>query len=277
MAGDIDFNREFHFTPQDFDKVRRLIYNYAGISLNDSKQDMVYGRLAKRLRAHNFKSFSEYIALLERGNDAEFEAFVNALTTNLTAFFREDHHFPALLHHLRQHRLYGQLNIWCCASSTGEEPYSLAMTACEAFDTLNPPVKIIATDIDTTVLNTAQAGIYPAERVEKLNSLRTNRFFVKTPGKPDHYTVRPELKSLVTFRRINLIDNNWPIRGPFDAIFCRNVMIYFDRATQLRILQKFVPLMRPDGELFVGHSENLYHATDLFTLKGKTIYGLTKK
>lgn len=263
-------NREFAFTPQDFERVKKLIYDYAGIALNDSKHDMVYGRLAKRLRAQRLTTFQEYLTLLERGNEAEWEAFINSLTTNLTSFFRESHHFPVLLDHLRANKAQGTLNIWCSAASTGEEPWSLAITAMEAFDSLKPPVKIISTDLDTSVLRTAEMGIYGADKVDKLTPTQLSRFFIKRAD--GQFEVKPELRALMTFRRQNLIDPNWSVRGPFDAIFCRNVMIYFDRPTQLKILERFAPLLRPNGLLFVGHSENLYHAAHLFKLRGKTVY-----
>ncbi|GLR14704.1 chemotaxis protein methyltransferase [Chitinimonas prasina] len=266
--------REFKFTQQDFDRVKKLIYDYAGIALNDSKHDMVYGRLAKRLRAHGFGTFQEYLVLLEKGDEAEWEAFINSLTTNLTSFFRETHHFPVLLEHLKANRSVGTQHIWCSAASTGEEPWSLAITAAEAFDSLRPPVKIIATDLDTSVLKIAQAGMYSADKVDKLTPQQLGRFFNKRAD--GHYEIKAELREMMTFRRQNLIDPLWSVRGPFDAMFCRNVMIYFDRATQLKILERFAPLLRPNGLLFVGHSENLYHAAHLFKLRGKTVYELEK-
>ncbi|WP_035051438.1 CheR family methyltransferase [Andreprevotia chitinilytica] len=266
--------REFDFTQQDFEKIRKLIYDYAGIALSPAKHDMVYGRLAKRLRALHLHTFNEYLKVLERGDSKEMELFTNSLTTNLTSFFRESHHFDILADYLRGHRSVGTLNLWCSASSTGEEPYSLAITACEAFDTLRPPVKIIATDLDTNVLETAKAGLYAAEEVEKLGSVRVKRFFDKhASGK---YQAKQELRDMIVYRKLNLISQDWLIRGPMDAIFCRNVMIYFDKPTQLKILQRFAPLLKPEGLLYVGHSENLYHAADLFKLRGKTVYELAK-
>ena len=173
--------REFSFTEQDFQKVRKLIYQHAGISLSDVKGDMVYSRLARRLRVIGMASFAEYLAHLEHVDDAqEWQAFTNALTTNLTAFFREAHHFPILAEHLQ--RVRRPVSIWCSASSTGEEPYSIAITACEAFGTLKPPVEIIATDIDTNVLATAARGVYPLERVERLSDERRRKFFLKGSG-----------------------------------------------------------------------------------------------
>lgn len=265
-------SREFDFTDQDFEKIRKMIYDYAGIALSPCKQDMVYGRLARRLRALGLKTFNEYLHVLERGDRQEFESFTNSLTTNLTSFFREAHHFPMLLDHLRASKGYGTLNLWCSASSTGEEPYTLAITACEAFDSLRPPVKIIATDLDTNVLDTARTGIYAGEEVMKIGAPRPQRFFDKLPD--GRYQVKQELRDMIVYRRLNLVEPTWNIRGPFEAIFCRNVMIYFDKPTQLKILARFAPLLRPDGLLFVGHSEHLYHASDLFKLRGKTVYEL---
>ncbi|GAA5785615.1 chemotaxis protein methyltransferase [Chitiniphilus shinanonensis] len=267
--------REFAFTEQDFEKIRKIIYDYAGIALSPTKHDMVYGRLAKRLRALNLKTFNDYLHVLERGDQKEFELFTNSLTTNLTSFFRESHHFPILADHLKANRGAGTLNLWCSASSTGEEPYSMAITACEAFDSMRPPVKIIATDLDTNVLDHARAGIYAGEEVQKLDPNRVRRFFERLPD--GRYLVKQEVRDMIVYRRLNLVEPNWMIRGPFDAIFCRNVMIYFDKATQLKILQRFAPLMKQEGLLFVGHSENLYHAVDLFKLRGKTVYELARE
>lgn len=270
-------DREFHFTTEDFDRIRKLIYDHAGISLAPIKRDMVYSRLARRLRALKLTRFVDYLAVLERGDETEWETFVNSLTTNLTAFFREAHHFDVLSRVLSSltHR---PLRIWCSAASTGEEPYSLAITACEAFESLTPPVQIVASDIDTNVLATAQRGVYPMERVEKLSTGRLQRFFMRGAGAQTGYArVRPELQKLITFTRINLLDARWPLQGPFDAMFCRNVMIYFDKQTQYQILKKFLPLLRPDGLLFAGHSESFLHAADLFRSRGHTVYERTDR
>ncbi|MFC0250335.1 CheR family methyltransferase [Massilia consociata] len=277
-----DTVKEFDFTRSDFERVRALIYERAGISLADSKQEMVYSRLARRLRATGIQSFARYLDELESGRmAAEWEAFTNALTTNLTSFFREAHHFPLLAEHLlalRRRQGGGQpLTIWCSASSTGEEPYSIAMTACEAFDTLTPPVKVVATDIDTNVLATAANGVYPMERVDKLGHERLKRFFQKGKGGNEGMArVRPELRQLVSFRQLNLLAEAWELEGQFDVIFCRNVMIYFDKQTQRRILARFVPLMKPHALLFAGHSENFLYVSDSLRLRGKTVYELDK-
>jgi len=270
-------DREYKFTVQDFERVKKMIYNRAGISLSSSKQNMVYSRLVKRLRANGYSSFKEYLDSLESPNSHEWEAFTNALTTNLTAFFREQHHFPILEQHAEKRRNNGKIHLWCSASSTGEEPYSMAMSMVQAFNTLTPPVHILATDLDTHVLAKAKAGIYPIEKLDKLPKEKLRKFFFRGKGIHAGYAmVRPELRDMITFRQLNLLDNNWPIRGPFDAIFCRNVMIYFDKQTQYKILKKFVPLLAPNGLLFAGHSESFQHAADLFKLREKTVYELAK-
>jgi chemotaxis protein methyltransferase CheR len=274
----IDTVKEFDFTRSDFERVRALIYQRAGISLAESKQEMVYSRLARRLRATGIQSFTRYLDDLEAGRTAsEWEAFTNALTTNLTSFFRESHHFPLLAEQLQSlaRRDAAPIRIWCSAASTGEEPYSIAMTACEAFNTLTPKIEIVATDIDTNVLATGANGVYPAERVDKLSPERLKRFFQRGKGGNDGMVrVRPELRQLVTFRQLNLLADTWPLDGQFDAIFCRNVMIYFDKDTQRKILTRFVPLMKPHALLFAGHSENFLYVSDALRLRGKTVYEL---
>lgn len=274
----IAHDREFVFTNQDFEQVRQMIYEHAGISLNPTKHDMVYSRLARRLRATGINNFKDYLALLESNNEQEWEAFVNSLTTNLTSFFREPHHFPLLAEHILKQKGRHPISLWCSAASTGEEPYTMAMTAVDAFNTFTPPVTIVATDLDTNVLAKAEAGVYPVERVEKLSNDLIKRFFLKGTGAQSGFVrVRPELRAMITFRQLNLLGNDWHVRGPLDAIFCRNVMIYFDKATQLKILERFAPLLQPDGLLFAGHSESFHNAGHLFNLRGKTVYELAKE
>lgn len=271
-------SREFHFTKKDFERISKLIYDHAGISLSDSKQELVYSRLSRRLRATGINTFDEYLAYLEQDTGSEWEAFTNSLTTNLTSFFREAHHFPVLAEHLRQIKGRNPITLWCSAASTGEEPYSMAMTAVDAFNSFKPPVTILATDLDTRVLETAKAGVYAEERVSKLDPALVKRFFLRGTGSQAGYVrVRQELRDMITFRQLNLLDNNWPIRPPLDAIFCRNVMIYFDKPTQFAILKKFVPLLGEEGLLFAGHSESFYHAEELFKLRNKTVYELARK
>lgn len=271
--------REFDFTPSDFERVRKLIYQHAGISLAPIKQDMVYSRLARRLRALNLRTFGDYLNQLERNQHAdEWEKFVNSLTTNLTSFFREPHHFPIFAEHLRKLEAERRpIRIWCSAASTGEEPYSIAITVLEALGTANN-VSIMATDIDTNVLATAQKGIYPIDRVEKMSPERLRKFFLRGTGSQEGLVcARPELRRMIQFQRLNLLEGGWPVKGPLDVIFCRNVMIYFDKPTQHKILERFAPMMQNDGLLFAGHSESFLHAADLFKSLGRTVYALAAK
>ena len=265
---------EFEFTTRDFSRVRDMIYRRAGIALGDQKQEMVYGRLSRRLRTLGFTRFSAYLDLLESqpGND-EWVSFTNALTTNLTSFFREAHHFPILAEFLLTRQT--PINIWCAGSSSGEETWSIVMTACEAFDSLNPPITVLASDIDTQVLKTAEQGIYPSERVQKLPPERLRRFFLKGSGSQQGLVrIRPALQQMVRFRAINLLSESWADVGVFDVIFCRNVMIYFDKNTQSKILAHFARVMKPQALLFAGHSENFLNTTSDFSLIGKTVYHL---
>ncbi len=267
-------DREFDFTGRDFERIRKLIHGRAGIALADSKEEMVYSRVARRLRTLGLSSFRDYLDALERGDNVdEWQAFTNALTTNLTSFFREAHHFGALRQLLEQRPRGHRARIWCAAASTGEEPYSLAITACEAHGSLNPPVAILATDIDTQVLATAERGVYSMDRIDKLSEAQRKKFFLKGAGSAAGLcrVVEP-LRELLTFRPLNLLDASYPMRGPFDAIFCRNVMIYFDKPTQLAVLQRMVPLLAHDGLFFAGHSESFFHAGDLIHSVGRTIY-----
>ena len=266
--------KDFVFKESDFKRVRELIYHHAGISLAQSKQQMVYSRLSRRLRALKIDSFQEYLdALQADAASSEWEAFINALTTNLTSFFREGHHFQMLAKHLAGR--HDEITIWCSASSTGEEPYSIAMTVVEALG-WNARARIVASDIDTNVLAQAQAGVYTFDRVEKLSPERLRRFFLKGQGANEGLVkVKPELRALIEFIPLNLLAEKWPLARPFDAIFCRNVMIYFDKPTQSRILSRFVPLVKPGGLLFAGHSENFTYITKDFSLIEKTVYQLT--
>jgi chemotaxis protein methyltransferase CheR len=270
-----EHSREFEFTDQDFQRIRKLIHERAGIALGDGKQELVYSRLARRLRVNGIRSFAEYLKRLQSGDMAEWEAFTNSLTTNLTSFFREPHHFPILGEHLRKQDAARPVTLWCSACSTGEEAYSMAMTAVEALGGYRRQLHIIASDLDTKVLQTAREGRYKADALAKLPAAQVERFF--TPGSGAHagyLQAKPELQKLIDFRCINLLDAEWPIHAPLDAIFCRNVMIYFDKETQLSVLRKFAPLLRDNGLLFAGHSENFRHASAWFMLRGNTVYEL---
>lgn len=267
-------DREFEFTEKDFARVRALILKIAGISLAPSKQSMVYSRLARRLRACNQSRFSGYLDLLENSpNNPEWEHFTNSLTTNLTSFYREAHHFDLLKRQLQSLSRNPRIELWCSAASTGEEPYTMAITAMEAFNTMNPPVRILATDIDTKVLEHAKKGVYRMDQVERIPDEILRKYFLKGKGESEGLIrVRPEVQALLTFRKLNLMDPVWTIRPGFDAIFCRNVMIYFEKDVQFQILKKFAPLMNQGVLLYAGHSENFAMARDYFTLRGKTVY-----
>ncbi|MBW3550301.1 MAG: chemotaxis protein CheR [Proteobacteria bacterium] len=280
-ARDEHDDRAFAFDERDFRRICRLIHERAGIALGPHKRDMVYGRLARRLRAHGLERFCDYLDALEAGaldagDEDESQAFVNALTTNLTSFFREAYHFDDLIAHLRgagPASASRPLTIWCCAASTGEEPYSLAIAACEAFGTQAPPVRILATDIDTNVLQTAARGVYSLERIAALSLERKQAFFQRGSGpNAELCRVRPALQSLVTFRPLNLLADDYRLRGGFTAVFCRNVMIYFDKPTQYQVLRRIAPLLGPEGLLFAGHSESFTHAHDLVVPCGRTTY-----
>ena len=268
-------DREFVFNPEDFERIRLLIRSRVGIALSDKKRDLVYSRIARRLRILGLRNFSDYLDYLAQ-EQSEMQDFINALTTNLTSFFREAHHFDFLADQMRQTDALGRtgrFTLWSSACSTGEEAYSIAMTAIETFGSWTPPVKILATDVDTQVLAQAQQGIYGLERIEKLDTQRLKAFFLKGKGdRQGSVKVRPEVQALVSFQPLNLLAPSWHLRGPFDAIFCRNVMIYFDKPTQYSVLEKFHPLLNESGLLYAGHSESFQHAANLFKSKGKTIY-----
>lgn len=267
--------RDLELTDADFTRIRELIYKRAGIVLAEHKREMVYSRLAKRLRHYGLTRFGDYVARLERQPEArEWEAFTNALTTNLTAFFRETHHFPLLAEHVRDRP--GPIRVWSAAASTGEEPYSIAMTLLESLGSRAGEARVLGTDIDTEALAKARAGIYPLEQVHKLDDARAKRFFQRGTGRQAGLArVRPELRAMVEFEPLNLLAPGWVTKGPYDVIFCRNIMIYFDKATQARILERFAPLLKPDGLLFAGHSENFSYISKAFRLRGQTVYTRT--
>ncbi len=263
-------NKEFTYNQNDFNEVRKRLYKLSGINLSDSKDSLVYSRLARRLRALKIKTFSEYLAYLDN-NANETEFFVNALTTNLTSFYRESHHFDILAEYLVSNRR--PLKIWCAASSTGEEPYSIAMTVVETLGSFNVPVQIIASDIDSHVLKTASEGIYPIKMVESFTHSRRKQFFHKGKGRNEgKVRVVPELRKMISFKKINLTDRQWGLSNDLDVIFCRNVMIYFDKPTQLTIVEKMVNLMNSEGLYFAGHSENFSHVANFLKPLGKTVY-----
>ena len=269
--------REFAFGDEDFTALRTLVKRLTGINLTEQKRELVYGRLSRRLRALNLSSFRDYRRLLVE-NSSELVQLTNAITTNLTAFFREPHHFDYLREQVLKPRAADprgsrRVRIWSAGCSTGEEPYSIAMTVLEAIPELARwDLRILATDLDSDVLQRAQRGLYAADRVSGMDSKRLARFFVEErSGTGSAYRITPALASLITFKQLNLM-HKLPMRGPLDVIFCRNTVIYFDKQTQRELFGRFAVLQRAGDMLFLGHSESLFKVSDSYTLIGRTIY-----
>jgi chemotaxis protein methyltransferase CheR len=270
--------REFEFTDQDFNALRRLVKEHTGIHLSEQKRELVYGRLSRRLRVLRIDSFRDYCQRLAAGDSAEMVEFCNAITTNLTSFFRESHHFDYVRESLLGPRIadaHGsrRLRIWSAACSTGEEPYSLAMTIHETVKDLGRwDIRILATDLDSEVLQKARRGLYNADRMRGISSERRARFFRQQhEGGQELWSVSDGLRDLITFKQLNLM-NPLPMKGPLDAIICRNVVIYFEKDTQRELFARMAQLQRPGGLLFLGHSESLFKVSDAYALIGKTIY-----
>ncbi|MDO6465404.1 CheR family methyltransferase [Pseudoalteromonas carrageenovora] len=266
--------KEFLFTERDFKEIAALVYNACGIVLGEHKREMVYSRIARRIRERKLTDFSTYLAYLNSHKDQEFDAFINALTTNLTSFFRESHHFdylkkqlvPALLVQNKNSR---RVRIWSAGCSTGEEPYSLAMALHELFPS-NWDVKILATDLDSNVLKKAHTGVYSAANVNGLDDALLKRWFLKSKD-GESYKVKPKLQQLISFKRLNLLQD-WPMKGPFDLILCRNVVIYFDKDTKDLLFKRYAKILAPHGHLFLGHSETMGKEHIEFKNLGKTMY-----
>ena len=267
-----DQAREFVWTSADFDRVQTLIYQRAGINLHDGKHAMVYSRLSRRLRETGYQSFRDYLGWLEGHDGPELQEFINALTTNLTSFFREQHHFEILASHLKSKPANTAWRVWCNAASTGEEPYSIIMTAVDVLGA-KADFKLWASDIDSKVLASAARGVYRLDNIKGVDAEQLERYFMRGKGANEGMArVKPELQRFVEFLSVNLIRDDWPFRDPFDVVFCRNVMIYFDAQTQRKVLERIHRVMKPGGLLFVGHSENFNESRDLFVLRGKTVY-----
>lgn len=274
----MDKQREFHFTDKHFEALRKLVREHTGIALSDIKKELVYGRLARRLRILKIGDFDSYLKLLKKESNDELGDFVNSVTTNLTSFFREDHHFqylkttllPMLMSRRQDTR---RIRIWSAGCSTGQEPYSIAMVVRETVPHIDSwDIRILATDIDTNVLATAKQGVYDSNKIEGVSKSRFQRWFLKGKGeKSDSVKVRSELQELITFKQLNLL-NDWPIQGQFDVLFCRNVVIYFDKDTQRILFDRFANTLKDDSHMFIGHSESLFKVTDRFELLGKTIH-----
>ena len=275
-----DKQREFLYTRDDFDFLRKISNEHSGILVPDDKFDMFYSRLSKRVRLHGLANFKEYCRYLKQNPDKEFTEFINAVTTNLTSFFREKHHFEYLENTvipdvLKRNSTKKTIKVWSAGCSTGEEPYSLAMTLLE-----NVPsdwdISILATDLDTNVLQTAADGIYSNDRVDGLSAKTLKRWFKKGKGSNAvKVRMNPELQEIIYFKQLNLM-KEWPIKNNFDFIFCRNVLIYFDRETKERLAQRYGELLAIGSHLFIGHSESLNQLDTCFELIGNTIYKKVK-
>jgi chemotaxis protein methyltransferase CheR len=273
--------QEYAINDGEFRKIVQLVMNTAGIVLSDRKRPFVQSRLGRRLRALGMADFQQYCRLLETPDgESERSNLINAITTNHTSFFRETHHFSYLANTVLPKLASGEagrsrrLRIWSAGCSTGEEPYTIAMVLREHQATLkNWDVKILATDLDTNVVAHASQGIYDTERLESIPPSYRNRFVTALDA--DRAAMNDELRDLIWFAPLNLLQK-WPMRGPFDVIFCRNVVIYFDKPTQRRLFDRYADILRPDGSLFIGHSESLLNVTDRFDLVGRTIYRRTK-
>ncbi len=269
--------REFQFSKRDFDLLRELVNKHTGISLSDHKQEMLYSRLSRRLRALNLDNFSSYYKLLQADNGEELVQFVNAVTTNLTSFFREPHHFKLLAEVLlpklmMKKHLSKRLRIWSAGCASGEEPYSIGIVVKEMVP-VDWDVKILATDLDSSVLAKGIDGVYEEDKIATaISPDRLQRWFKKgSKIQLGRVQVIPEIQSLITFKRLNLMDA-WPMHGPFDIIFCRNVVIYFDKPTQKVLFERFANLLDDDGYLLIGHSENLFQLSTRFRLLQQTVY-----
>jgi chemotaxis protein methyltransferase CheR len=269
--------REFQLTDIEFNRLRELVRRYTGIALSEAKRELVYGRLVKRVRALSLGSFGEYCRLVEGQHPEELQELTNAITTNLTSFFREEYHFQQLAREVLPEREANntptrRLRIWSSACSTGEEAYSIAIVLRETLAHLRTwDVRVLATDIDSNVVSKAAQGTYNVDHLKGVSAARRQRWFRPMPGRGECYSAAPELKDLITFKHLNLFDP-WPMRGQFDIIFCRNVVIYFDKSTQRKLFERMAEAQEPGGWLFIGHSENLQNVTNRYRLVGRTAY-----
>ncbi|MBU2985447.1 protein-glutamate O-methyltransferase [Saccharophagus degradans] len=273
IAGDHEA-REFPMSMANFETIKRIAMEWTGISLSDHKRNMIYGRLSRRLRALGLSDFSQYCSLLETAPASEKSEFINSITTNLTAFFREIHHFEHLAstvipNLMRTNAASRKVRVWSAGCSTGEEPYSIAMVF-KSFSALKGwDVKILATDLDSNVVAKGASAIYSVDRVEGVPDKYRQCF--KRDKSTNNIHIKDSVRELIRFRQLNLL-HEWPMRGAFDIIFCRNVVIYFDLPTQKKLFNRYADILTDKGHLFIGHSENLYKVTDRFASIGRTIY-----
>ena len=271
----LEKEREFNFTVENFNFLRQMSNAHSGIQVPDERFDMFYSRLVKRVRKLGLNNFSEYCDYLVNNHADEFTNFINAITTNLTSFFREKHHFDYLRDVvipdlLIRNAATKKIRIWSAGCSTGEEPYSLAMTLLENVPA-NWDIRILATDLDTQVLQFAADGVYPEDRVAELPIEILKRWFMKGKFSPENVRVKTELQAIIQFKYLNLMEE-WPMKTPFDVIFCRNVLIYFNRETKSRLAKRYAQLLVSKSWLFIGHSESLNQLTSEFELVAATSY-----
>lgn len=270
---------EHSLSKAQFKFICTMVYDTTGIVLDERKREMVYRRLMRRTRQLQLPSFDAYCQLLKKDAHTELPSFINAITTNLTSFFRESHHFDYIANtflpdHTKKYCHTNRIRIWSAACSTGEEPYSLAISLLDAQPDLASKwdVKILATDLDTDVLAKARSGIYTDDRVEGLDKAMVKKWFTKGRGSNENKVrVSPKLAELITFKQLNLLEQ-WPMRGPFDVIICRNVLIYFDKKTQEKLTKRYYEMLRPGGILILGHSESLSKTQTQYKLLGRTIF-----
>ncbi|UPG84705.1 protein-glutamate O-methyltransferase CheR [Luteibacter aegosomatis] len=262
----------------EFGFLREFVLQQCGISLGEHKRQLVQGRLLRRLRALNLSGFAAYCDLLRRDPASELGELASCISTNVTSFFREMHHYDLLVDELLprwfDEKRGGRLRIWSAGCSTGEEPYALAMVLAEALERTGTTIdaKILATDLSPQALETARKGVYPVDRLGGVSEARRKRWFQRGEGSYDGYArVHPRLRELVTIQPLNLL-HEWPMQGKFDAIFCRNVVIYFDKPTKQRLFSRYAGMLESRGYLFLGHSESMYGLSDDFDLIGRTVY-----
>jgi chemotaxis protein methyltransferase CheR len=276
----MDEEREFKFTREDFDYLRKIVTESTGIIANDDKYTMYYSRLARRVRKLGLSDFTEYRTYLRNNSDSELIELVNSVTTNLTSFFRENHHFEFLKNSFvpeAKQRGDRKIRIWSAGCSTGEEPYSIAITLAEAIpDYRNWNIKILATDLDSNVVKHAANGVYDESRVDGIDQTILKKYFKKgTSSNAGLVRVHPDLMNMISFSQLNLL-HPWPHRETMDCIFCRNVVIYFDKPTKNKLVDRYADQLTDHGYLFMGHSESLFKSTERFKLLGQTIYQKTR-
>ncbi|MDX2299669.1 MAG: protein-glutamate O-methyltransferase CheR [Xanthomonadaceae bacterium] len=262
---------------EDFAFISRFVFDRCGIVLGDNKRQLVFGRLVRRLRELGLSSFAQYCQRLRDQPEDELDPLTSAISTNVTSFFREDHHFEFLANDLVPELMArgasAQVRVWSAGCSSGEEPYSIAMVLAETLGSRAKSVaRVLATDISQRALGVARQGVYPVDRLQGVSEARRKRWFQRGSGANDGMArIAQPIRELVTFNQLNLLEH-WPMKGPLDAIFCRNVVIYFDNPTKQALFARYAQLLAPGGYLFLGHSESLHGLSDAFDLVGRTIF-----